>query len=40
MWPFNTRVKRSFISAVGVPMTMVRVTSVVPSRYWPPESIR
>jgi len=36
--PFSTRVKRSRISAPGVPVAMVRVTSVVPSSYWPPES--
>ena len=34
MWPLSTRVKRSRISAVGVPMATVRVMSVVPSRYW------
>ena len=33
-WPFSTRVKRSRISGVGSPMATVRVTSVVPSRYW------
>ena len=38
--PCRTRVKRSFISAVGVPTITVRVTSVVPSGYWPPESTR
>ena len=36
IWPLRTRVKRSFISAVGVPIATVRVTSVVPSGYWPP----
>jgi len=39
MWPRSTRVKRSRISAVGSPMAMVRVTSVVPSSYCAPESI-
>jgi len=34
----STRVKHSRSRAVGVPKCMVRVTSVVPSRYWPPES--
>ena len=40
MWPFRTSVKRSCISRVGLPMATVRVMSVVPSRYWPPESTR
>ena len=40
MWPFSTRVKRSRISAVGGPIATVRVMSVVPSRYWAPESTR
>ena len=40
IWPLRTRVKRSFISDVGVPTMIVRVTSVVPSGYWPPESTR
>ena len=40
MWPLSTRVKRSRISAVGSPTMTVRVMSVVPSWYWPPESIR
>ena len=40
IWPFSTRVKRSFISAVAVPTMMVRVTSVVPSGYCAPESSR
>ena len=40
MWPFKTRVKRSRISSLGRPMAMVRVTSVVPSRYCAPESTR
>jgi hypothetical protein len=40
MWPFSTRVKRSFISGVGVPTITVRVMSVVPSGYCPPESTR
>ena len=39
-WPFSTRVLRSFISSDGSPIAIVRVTSVVPSRYWPPESSR
>ena len=39
-WPFSTRVKRSRISAVGSPTATVRVTSVVPSSYCAPESIR
>ncbi len=38
--PLSTRVKRSVISALGLPTAMVRVMSVVPSTYWPPESIR
>jgi Xaa-Pro aminopeptidase len=33
MWPFSTRVKRSRIASVGVPMATVRVMSVVPSAY-------
>ena len=39
MWPRSTRVKRSRISSVGVPIAIVRVTSVVPSWYCAPESI-
>ena len=38
--PFSTRVKRSFISAVGSPTITVRVMSVVPSMYCAPESMR
>ena len=38
IWPFGTRVKRWRISADGAPTATVRVTSVVPSRYWAPES--
>jgi hypothetical protein len=37
-WPFSTRVLRVTISAEGSPIATVRVTSVVPSRYWPPLS--
>ena len=40
IWPLSTRVKRARISALGSPSAMVRVMSVVPSSYWPPESIR
>ena len=40
MWPLSTSVKRSCISRVGLPMATVRVMSVVPSRYWAPESTR
>ena len=40
MWPFRTRVKRSFISGVGSPTMTVRVMSVVPSSYCAPESTR
>ena len=40
MWPFRTRVRRSRLSSVGSPMTTVRVMSVVPSTYCPPESTR
>lgn len=43
MWPFNTRVKRSRTSAggsSGPAIQTVRVTSVVPSGYCPPESSR
>jgi hypothetical protein len=36
----STSVKFCRMSAVGVPTAMVRVMSVVPSSYWPPESIR
>jgi len=28
------------MSAVGFPTAIVRVMSVVPSSYWPPESMR
>ena len=38
MCPLSTSVKQCRISAVGSPKMTVRVTSVVPSRYWPPES--
>ena len=38
--PLSTRVKRSCISADGAPTMTVRVMSVVPSRYCPPESMR
>ena len=37
--PFSTSVKSRFWSAVGVPTGTTRVISVVPPRYWPPESI-
>ena len=40
IWPLSTRVKRSRISALGAPMAIVRVMSVVPSRYCAPESSR
>ena len=40
MWPLSTRVKRSRISALGLPTAMVRVMSVVPSWYCAPESSR
>ncbi len=40
MWPLSTSVKRSRISGVGSPTATVRVMSVVPSWYCPPESIR
>ena len=42
MWPLSTRVKRSFTSAGGSPgpIHTVRVMSVVPSGYCPPESTR
>ena len=36
--PLSTRVKRSFCSAVALPVNMVRVMSVVPLRYCAPES--
>ena len=39
MWPFITRVKSCFSCAVGVPMAIVRVMSVVPVRYCAPESM-
>ena len=38
--PFKTSVNILRCSALGAPMVTVRVTSVVPSRYWPPESTR
>ena len=38
--PLRTRVNRSFISGVGSPTMTVRVMSVVPSWYWPPELMR
>ena len=38
--PLSTRVKRSRISGLGAPIGTVRVMSVVPSRYWAPESTR
>ena len=38
--PFSTCVKRRRISALGSPIAMVRVMSVVPSAYCPPESTR
>src|SRR3546814_15970068 len=40
MCPFSTSVKRRRISALGSPKAIVRVTSVVTSGYWPPESRR
>lgn len=40
IWPLRTRVKRSFISSLASPTGITRVTSVVPSAYWPPESTR
>ena len=38
MCPLSTRVKHSRCHAVGSPRCIVRVTSVVPMSYWPPES--
>ena len=40
MWPCSTRVYARFSSAGGgiEPNRSVRVMSVVPSTYWPPES--
>ena len=38
--PFSTSVYGNFASSGGVPIAIVRVISVVPSRYCPPESIR
>ena len=40
MWPLSTRVKRSRISRSARRSRTVRVMSVVPSAYWPPESTR
>ena len=40
IWPLSTRVKRSRISSLGVPIATVRVMSVVPSSYCAPESMR
>ena len=40
MLPLSTRVKHSRCHGVGVPRWKVRVTSVVPVAYWPPESRR
>ncbi|KAG1470912.1 hypothetical protein G6F54_014518 [Rhizopus delemar] len=37
--PLSTSVKSTFWSALGVPTATPRVMSVVPPRYWPPESI-
>ncbi len=37
--PLSTSVKSTFWSALGVPTATTRVMSVVPPRYWPPESI-
>lgn len=37
-FPCSTRVKHSFWYREGSPKCKVRVTSVVPSEYWPPES--
>ncbi|MCY1180904.1 hypothetical protein D9M73_213770 [compost metagenome] len=37
--PLSTRVQSRFCSSVGVPTATIRVMSVVPPRYWPPESI-
>ena len=37
--PFNTSVKSRLCAAVGSPTGTTRVMSVVPPRYWPPESI-
>ena len=35
----STSVKSRFCAALTVPMGQTRVMSVVPPRYWPPESI-
>ena len=40
IWPLRTRVKHWRSNVVGLPKWKVRVTSVVPSLYWPPESHR
>jgi hypothetical protein len=41
MWPLSTSVNFSRTPAsFGAPTATVRVTSVVPSSYWAPESIR
>ncbi|CFO06469.1 Uncharacterised protein [Bordetella pertussis] len=37
--PLSTSVKSTFWSALGAPTATTRVISVVPPRYWPPESI-
>lgn len=37
--PLSTSVKSTFWSALGAPTATTRVMSVVPPRYWPPESI-
>jgi hypothetical protein len=39
-WPCSTRVKASHCSTDGRPKCIVRVVSQVPSRYWPPESLK
>ena len=39
-WPWRTRVNASHCSGVGLPKCTVRVVSIVPSRYCPPESLR
>ena len=38
--PFNTSVKKRFCSSGTAPIATVRVMSVVPLTYCPPESIR
>ncbi|MBK6899821.1 MAG: hypothetical protein IPH09_11315 [bacterium] len=40
MLPCSTRVNMRFARGDGGPNATVRVMSVVPSRYWAPESIR